>query len=878
MRKIFTSVMVLLINISVQSQISITQADFPTASTDLGWIAGVPDSAGMNKFLGSGANPQVYDLRNITNFVYTDAQFFDPSVVAGFAAYHPTSNMMTIDVDVVTTPGDTAYTFLFLRSSATALELVGITMFADTSGDAMEDTLHLPINPPQLIISTNFDSVGYSEIDSSGFTINALSGYFKYTNYVIKNFLVEGYGKLYSAIDTFDVIKVKVIEREVETQDTNGVLESFVETYDYYYQFFANGIGYPAAEIYMNSMFDSISRIEYAVPNSNQISLNQSDFPAPGLNIKNYSIRIDSTDTAFYNSAGLPMFYLGENGANGTYDFSNLRFLGSKYDSSNLNFTYPDQSPFGLEYPGSNVGVLAEEEKDSLGNLIMKMFLYMKSSQDAIDITGWSVILDSADVDGDSNVVVASGVLDTAHAVNINPLSFAKTDFMLGYNYIDTTSLNIELFNGNFSHYFSKINNTTVDGYGTLLTPMGTYQVLRVKLIEYEMEIDTKYGTSDTSFETNYTYDFWTKGIGFPVLSAKMDSTWTSLQDLEFYTSTLSNGDPLCNVSCVWPGDANANLIVNHYDILPLGLHYNDAGPARNYQSVHWMGFEAQDWADTMRNGENLKHADCNGDGAINITDVGALKNNFSFSHNKTSSISVNPANPDLYFEVITPNVAPGTEVEVKIMAGKDSVNLYGLAFEVQLDTSLIEPGTIKLLWDSSWLGKANVDMLVVKNIDQEEGAVMAGCVRNTNTSKNNFGELARIQFTVRADITIDSSSLNIQATTQGGIGVSGDSIPFNGSQDTIIVTGIKNHTYLDYNFKVYPNPSQGSLTFEIFDLNNQKAGISIVNSLGQVVYKREDIKSGKTLIDLTNLPNGIYTLHLLSSRQLLTTKLLLMR
>ncbi|MBN4065848.1 hypothetical protein JYT51_00780 [Candidatus Amoebophilus asiaticus] len=94
-----------------------------------------------------------------------------------------------------------------------------------------------------------------------------------------------------------------------------------------------------------------------------------------------------------------------------------------------------------------------------------------------------------------------------------------------------------------------------------------------------------------------------------------------------------------------------------------------------------WKCHYALNWSDTLANGLTIKHPDCNGDGIINDDDTLALNLNFNYVIQKTNPQHTNnPANPELYFEVTQPTVAPGADVEVRIMAGKDSVNLYGLA------------------------------------------------------------------------------------------------------------------------------------------------------------------------------------------------------
>lgn len=876
MKKCYLCSLIILFSVAASGQITLTQSDFPTVNTKLGKIVSVPNQGiPLSSIVGSGANPQTFDLRNPINFVYGKQEYFDPSLVAGWAAMHPGANVASIEVEIDS--ADTNYFFVFYKSTPTTFEILGVTTFQDTTFDMIDDTIHITYGSPDTLISTNYNTQGYTTTDSTGFTLNIMMGLISYTNYSTRNVLVNGYGTLYSPTDTFDVIKVKVIEHEVEYTDTNGVQESFSEKYSYRYKFIAKGVGHPVAEVEMNSTFDTVKFIQYIIPPAPAIVLNQSDFPKPGLSVQDREIRIDSTAITFFDTTGIPMFWLGESGSNGVYDFSNLQYLQSQNDSSTMDFVYPDQTPFSSIYPGSNIAGKDESKKDSLGNLLTQAYFFANSSPNALEFVGWSVIMDSAQTFGNSDSVLASGILDTGNLKIVPPLTFMSTNYALGYTSSDSANSSFELFNGNFKITWQMIQNVEVDGYGKLLTYFGAFDVLRTKVVEYEKATIEKYGTIDTIEEnTRYYYNFFAKNIGLEILSASMDSTWTNLKSLKFSEAIITPGTDLCNTSCVWPGDASGNLLVNHYDILPIGLYYGDTGSARNYASNHWMGFTSQSWADTMYNGRNLKHADCNGDGVINFNDVTAVKKNFKQTHNKTSnSNSPNPANPDLYFEVLTPNVAPGTEVEVKVMAGKDSVSLYGLAFEIQLDTAVIERGTIDILWDSSWLGKVNVSMIVIKNIQQDEGTVMAGCVRNTGDDKKNMGEIARLKFKIKADAS-DSSMINLQGSTEGGVGSTGNSVLFNNENDTIIVTSTKKIAPIVNTINIYPNPSTGELNFDI--TNNQQAEINIYNSLGQKIYYLNKFTANKFKIDLGSFPNGVYSVQVRTNSQLLNQKVLLLK
>jgi hypothetical protein len=65
-------------------------------------------------------------------------------------------------------------------------------------------------------------------------------------------------------------------------------------------------------------------------------------------------------------------------------------------------------------------------------------------------------------------------------------------------------------------------------------------------------------------------------------------------------------------------------------------------------------------------------------------------------------------------------------------------------------------------------------------------------------------------------------------------------------------------------NVSVYPNPSTGIFTVE--SLSNELLQIQVYNFLGQQVYKTENGNvANKKEIDLSALPNGMYTIQILN-------------
>ena len=89
-----------------------------------------------------------------------------------------------------------------------------------------------------------------------------------------------------------------------------------------------------------------------------------------------------------------------------------------------------------------------------------------------------------------------------------------------------------------------------------------------------------------------------------------------------------------CTEDCVWPGDLNANGIVNALDALAFGFALDSMGPARSNMSTDWQALEADDWIQNLPElGTNFKHIDANGNGIVEENDQFIISVNYDLTN-----------------------------------------------------------------------------------------------------------------------------------------------------------------------------------------------------------------------------------------------------
>lgn len=319
------------------------------------------------------------------------------------------------------------------------------------------------------------------------------------------------------------------------------------------------------------------------------------------------------------------------------------------------------------------------------------------------------------------------------------------------------------------------------------------------------------------------------------------------------------------NDSLVWPGDANYDGVANNYDLLSVGLYFNQSGTARATVSNAWAAQPSTDWGVNQYMGMDKKHADCNGDGTINWSDTTAIKQNWGLSHpfNRPSSIYIS-ALADLYFDIDSSSYDAGDTVNVKILAGNVGspvAALYGISFDIGYDVNLIQPGSMKLTYNPCWLGVENVNAMTSASVStQASGSV----VRINGTDTTGYGIIGQLQFVIDPTLT-SASTFVLSFSNYLAVTANGSIIQFNALEDSlqiIPVVSVDENVSLQQ-FDIYPNPANDEVRITYSLNETSEVTIELHNVTGELIQSyKENQSAGKNTYlvkDLKNLSKGIY-------------------
>ena len=376
------------------------------------------------------------------------------------------------------------------------------------------------------------------------------------------------------------------------------------------------------------------------------------------------------------------------------------------------------------------------------------------------------------------------------------------------------------------------------------------------KISDYKWD----FGDSITSMQFQPSHTYADTGFYAACLTVSNDSGC-----VRTFCKEIRVGNALenkCLIGCVWPGDANLDLEANHYDILPIGIHFGETGPAREESGSEWKGYESQDWSSILWGDVNNKHGDANGDGTIDIDDILVIKKNFAHSHfwqpraNTTNQLSID-------WDVDDIDVGETAVLTVSIPDTID-VSMYGVGFEIDLDPNLFDFGTITFDFSDSWLGTEDDDLITFGYYDSIKGLIYIAETRNDHQELVGNGELVKVHLTAKAN----SDNAGAVLTTEGGVTAEGDTVEFNGGEDDANINSIDDRQGYDVkDLVVFPNPTRDNVTYNLPTGVTADYTIELFDNVGALIFSTTQSGGGKIVQSFDEYNSGIYTIQVTHNR-----------
>ncbi|MEM7367234.1 MAG: FG-GAP-like repeat-containing protein [Bacteroidota bacterium] len=359
---------------------------------------------------------------------------------------------------------------------------------------------------------------------------------------------------------------------------------------------------------------------------------------------------------------------------------------------------------------------------------------------------------------------------------------------------------------------------------------------------------------------------------GVQTIGADYQGSVFSVQDSFYYTASQK----------VYPGDTNDDQLVDMWDLLPIGIKYNMAGPSRPIPGTDWSGQAAIDWADSLANGVNTKHVDADGNGLIDMNDVLLVDNHYGLVQQGNKG-RVQGGVP-LFLTGMPSFMNPGDSVFLDLHLGTaDTLALdhYGLALTITYDSSLVDPGSVHVQVDSSWLGTVGTDLLVLYKDQFTSGKLDIGLVRNDQVDKSGYGKIASIIIVMDDDISKREIPFVLEFENILAIDATENQLDVSGHTASSFVDAEPNaiDQALDKGLSVFPNPislSQQSF-LEIRSEFVQITDLSLFTLQAfQIPLQHLQNQGSRISLPIQGLAPGIYFLRVQSESGISTRKICL--
>ena len=226
----------------------------------------------------------------------------------------------------------------------------------------------------------------------------------------------------------------------------------------------------------------------------------------------------DGTDTVRMSATVDPSIDFSSTGANFSWDYSNLtptsQLLRDYKDLSSasffVNFMYGTSAPSVYQATNflSSSAIPLDQLSTFLPVTISDVYQFSKNSANSITSVGLSI-----DVDG-NEVPFRSDTIETRYEL---PLNFADTYNSRGYTNLDMNPF----YNAIWRQYRQRSSN--VDGWGTIVTPYGSFDALRID--HFITETDSIYFevsgfplAIELPIPDSHIYEWWANGEQEPIL------------------------------------------------------------------------------------------------------------------------------------------------------------------------------------------------------------------------------------------------------------------------------------------------------------------------------------------------------------------------
>ncbi len=321
-----------------------------------------------------------------------------------------------------------------------------------------------------------------------------------------------------------------------------------------------------------------------------------------------------------------------------------------------------------------------------------------------------------------------------------------------------------------------------------------------------------------------------------------------------------------CAADSVWPGDANSDNQVNLYDPLAIAIAFAETDAARTSPNILWTPQYCSNWNRIFPvSNVDMKHADCNGNGTADNTDLTAINNNYGNVHDSKKSLPAVIAyttNSPLFLDTTGIIFEAGKTVQVPIVLGIPSLQVqdaYGIATTLSVNNFTLS-SPLSISSTSGWLSAGSSTMVnFTKN--SSSNTIDWAHARTTHTNATGHGSIGTLNISIPYT-TADNTPLSISFANTRIIDNIGREILVSDIKD--LNTTVKNKLSIANSLRtiasaaIVPNPSAQNAMLMVALKNNSAYHTDITDITGRIVWQHQTTAANIAL-PAQQLHSGIY-------------------
>ncbi len=350
-------------------------------------------------------------------------------------------------------------------------------------------------------------------------------------------------------------------------------------------------------------------------------------------------------------------------------------------------------------------------------------------------------------------------------------------------------------------------------------------------------------------------------------------------------------------LAAVWAGDANNDSIVNHHDILPIALAYEQTGYQRPNASSEWQPEYCQEWEQSINQLTNDKHADCNGDGQIDRTDISLVELNYGKKIGEVNNIVWQSNDGVPLYCNLPEEINSGESSKIGIYLGTENIeatDIYGIAFSVLIkptdSLNILQP---KIDYENSWIGKEVDNRLT---FDHQLNAYQwdIAIARTDRATQTGSGLLCEVDCIMEVGSILKSGTTSMLKIVP--FAITFESVRLLNKEQEVVSVNVmpsSSSVVLDENatntltplskeffVNISPNPAKNKLQIKA-NLPSKSATytLNLLNVTGQKMIEQQltTTQLRQHQIDISQLKTGIYWLQINDEQEFWMKKVMIM-